>query len=815
MFKTSLGRKTLAVLAAVLLVSLTILQFVILTVLKPSYSKLEEIQVRENVAKVMEVIRTRKETLLSHSRDWSSWDDMWDYLETRSPDFEKKNLMPQALVALKIPLILILDKDGGLFKGVACDLTTQQAVSLPPSIETVLGSESPLLCRQAEEKKTGIVTTPDGELLFASSPILTSEGKGPPRGSVVFVQPIDTALIEIFAEQSDTHLEIEPFASQPADIREAVEASAGSGGIVVRPLNDRLVAGYMAIREVGGRPVLLMRTIFLRNTYRQGMQSARLLLLYVAILCFGTLVVVYYATQRLVLRRLSQLTNDVSEIEKRGDFSGRVKNLGSDEIGDLAGHVNRMMERLGQAHAVLNFEREQLLSIFESIDEAIYVVDPQDYTIQYANSRLQQEFKHQIIGEKCHWVMHRLEAPCSFCTMPFVMGENLGKPYVWDFRNPRVNRWYHCIDRAIRWPDGRWMRHEIAIDITDRKQLEERLAYSSYRDIPTGLHNRAYFQEQMRLVRTPPAAVILCDLNGLKLINDTMGHAAGDHQIKAAASVLHDCFRAGDVVARIGGDEFAVLLPDSNLSIVRKAVERIREAIGEHNRRSPQVPLSMAIGYGAGEKVPIDMNEVMAEADRRMYEDKAESGKDARSAIVAAMMTTLVGRAFVAREHTERVFAHMKDLAGGIGYPAENLPHLQLFAEYHDVGKIGISDEVLEKRGLLTGVEFEQIKRHSEIGYRIAESTPRLVHIAQWILHHHEWWDGRGYPAGLSGDQIPLECRMIAVAEAFESMLTERPHQAAVTVSEALAEIQRQAGKQFDPRLAEVFVAIKSTSQTN
>lgn len=376
----------------------------------------------------------------------------------------------------------------------------------------------------------------------------------------------------------------------------------------------------------------------------------------------------------------------------------------------------------------------------------------------------------------------------------------------------KTTRWLHCTHRAIYNDSSIVIDYQtVARDITERRLAEDQLKYLSRHDALTDIYNRFHFEEKMDLLeqeKRAPIGLIICDIDGLKLVNDTLGHDAGDDLLRITGKIISRCFRKDDIVARVGGDEFAILLLDSSNRGVEMAVSRMRESIASYNQTEPKVPLSISIGSAIRENPRISMIQLYQEADNNMYKEKMHSGQSARSSIVQTLMKALEARDFMTEGHGDRVQDLVVGMARKLNLDNHKINDLKLFAQFHDIGKVGIPDSILFKKGSLTSEEYSIMKRHCEIGHRIALSAPDLSVIADWILKHHEWWNGKGYPLGLIGEAIPLECRILSIVDAYDAMTNDRPYRRAMSHQKAVQELVDCAGKQFDPVLVKEFISM-------
>jgi diguanylate cyclase (GGDEF)-like protein/PAS domain S-box-containing protein len=352
-----------------------------------------------------------------------------------------------------------------------------------------------------------------------------------------------------------------------------------------------------------------------------------------------------------------------------------------------------------------------------------------------------------------------------------------------------------------------WASLVTFLDITERKKALENLVYLSYHDFLTGLYNRRFFEEEIIRLNTErnlPITIMMGDLNGLKLINDSLGHATGDEYLKKAANVIKDTFRADDIVSRIGGDEFAILLIKTDADEAIQILNRLEAKISTENVGS--IDFSIAFGYQTKTVVSENIMKVMEGAENQMYRQKLYDRESRRSKTIDMIMNALFEKSHREMSHSKRVSEICGIFAETMHFEKNNVDRIKLAGLVHDIGKIGISESVLNKPDRLDENEWEEMKKHPEIGWRILISVNEFSDVAGFVLDHHERWDGSGYPSGLKGEETSLEARMIALADAYDAMTTDRPYRKGLLPAQTILEIQKYAGRQFDPDLTRLFI---------
>ncbi|TDX51523.1 diguanylate cyclase [Orenia marismortui] len=341
------------------------------------------------------------------------------------------------------------------------------------------------------------------------------------------------------------------------------------------------------------------------------------------------------------------------------------------------------------------------------------------------------------------------------------------------------------------------------IDISRRKEFEERIEHLMYHDDLTELYNRSYYQKMLNClddVEQLPLSIIIADNNRLKLINDTFGHGQGDKVIKLVAKILKKSTRDRDIIARWGGDEFSIILPNTDIDNAKKVIKRIKREVEKVN--VDIIMPSIALGVATKTDISQNIEEIIKLAERRMYQDKLDSKRIIDNAMIISLENNLTVSNYESKDHIRRIKSLLLNFGKILSLDQENINHLKLLARLHDIGKIGIPQEVFNKSTSLTKLEKSQLKQHCEIGYRIARSFQELLPIANAILFHHECWDGEGYPQGIKENRIPLLARIISIVHYYDI----RTEVDSLSHQEVLKEMDQMKGKRFDPRLVDEFI---------
>lgn len=351
-------------------------------------------------------------------------------------------------------------------------------------------------------------------------------------------------------------------------------------------------------------------------------------------------------------------------------------------------------------------------------------------------------------------------------------------------------------------------------DIAEKKRKNEKIQYLSFHDQLTKLHNRRFFEnalERMDIEENYPLGFIIADVNGLKLVNDAFGHLVGDKLLQKAAYVMKKACKTNDVIARIGGDEFAILLPKTNLRGAELLVEKMQKST--YFEKVGSINLSISFGCACKNTDSNKIANIFKKAEKNMYKQKLCESQNIKLNIINIIIDTMCQK-FKGIEDYYLKISNLCEIVGKHLNLADNdIEDLRTAALLHDIGNISLDENILNKPEKLTNLERFEIQHHPETGYHILNSVNNMAKVSEYVLDHHERWDGKGYPRGLKGDKIPIQSRIISIADTYVTLINEKPYRKAFTKEQAIEIIKKNSCTQFDPALVNEFVKI--LEQTN
>lgn len=511
---------------------------------------------------------------------------------------------------------------------------------------------------------------------------------------------------------------------------------------------------------------------------------------------------------------MNLLLNDLSRLDIKDNIKYRLSDEHQDSFHELRKTVNFALD---DAEAYYNeaksraeemfLENQRFKFLIDSTQDFIIQVD-QDLNVVYASGSGLRKIgvsKSHLVNLKVAQLLGNNDFDHIEIIKNVLDGENI--IYDWETKNRNISYIFetsaspiynqkHTVIGAVL----------ISRDITEAKKRQDEIEYINEHDYLTDLYNRRVFInkfEKLANDRAYPITFMMIDLNGLKILNDAFGHLVGDEALISVGNVFKRVFK-NNFVARIGGDEFAVLLQGLETQEIEDIKRYARDEISKV--KINDISLSVSIGYKVMRDDSLDINEVMKAAENHMYRHKVTESMSVRNQAIKAIHKTLTDKYKEERIHSEKVSQMCYVTGLALGIKDEQLDELRLAGMYHDIGKIAIPDAILNKPEALTKEEFNIMKTHTESGYHILRAADDYSRLAEYALSHHERWDGGGYPRGLSGDEIPLIARIINLCDSYDAMTTNRIYRQKMSKDQAVKEIIKESGKQYDPNIAKVFV---------
>lgn len=467
--------------------------------------------------------------------------------------------------------------------------------------------------------------------------------------------------------------------------------------------------------------------------------------------------------------------------------------------------LRNQYEMLMETEDNLKKSEERNRAIVTAIPDIIFIVDQNGIfkDCQVKDTSVLIRPKNEFIGKTLWEVLPPEISEIGYIKIKVALENNSLESFGYEIDTSSGKRYYEL--RIVKCRENEVIA--ISRDVTAERKNQKEIEFLSYNDQLTGLYNRRFFEEELKRSNNSenlPFTIVMADVNGLKLINDSFGHAVGDELLKKVSSVmLHGCGDNG-IIARVGGDEFVILLPRTNALETEEILKHISELASKEEVAS--IKLSISFGFATKHHDEEDIFQILKKAEDFMYKKKLFESPSMRGKTIAAIINTLHEKNKREEQHSHRVSEYCNSLGKAMNLSDGEIQELKTVGLLHDIGKVAIPENILNKQDKLTNEEWEELKRHPEIGYRILSSVNDMSEIAEYVLAHHERWNGTGYPKGLKGEQIPLKSRIIAVADAFDAMISVRPYKNVLSREAAVKELIDNAGIQFDPELVRIFV---------
>lgn len=820
-FILKVRKKVFAIILVLLLISIIVICIISKVRILGDIKHQENEITTHRVNHINFLINNEMENLSSITSDWSAWDDTLQFVRDNNSRYIQSNFNDATFNNLKINTLIILDRNNKIRYSDFYDTENKKTIETPKELLNYINDKKKILfSNNVHATVSGIIFINGRAMMLSARPITDSEYKAPSSGTVVVGKYLNYNLVSEIEKITDSKLSIEKINKYRVSdkliiVNDGDLTFSNEDDIVIERKSKSQIVAYSIIKGIDGTPEFIMKVDDERAIYNQQIKSLSvLILLFISstsiiwLLCIKLLKV-------FVIIPVESLSKEVSKINLSNNNITRVSIVGKDEISELGTEINNMLEKIEMNNKKVIESEKQLKLVLEGANAGFWDWDLENNIFNanekflgilgYETGDLPQtsEFWQKVIHEEEfeYWKSFFYNSLLEALDMNMIELRLMTKQgeYKWILNQCKVVK-YNKYGQPKRMTG-------IVTDISEKKKYEEELKYLTYYDKLTGIFNRGYYEfilEKMNNKGKLPISIIMGDLNGLKITNDTFGHEEGDKLLKKTADILKKICDGNSVISRYGGDEFIILLEKVNAEEADKICLKIKDEC--QKKRIGSIYLNIALGYSTKVNKDQDINEVIKEAEEMMYRNKLLEDRSARNSIISSLIQTLSEKSNETEEHVNRMYNLCVRISDILNLSTNEVNELCLLAKLHDIGKIGIDDKILNKPGKLSEEEWVIMKTHTEIGYRIASSTPDLRHIAYKILTHHERYDGTGYPKGLKGDEIPLLSRILAIVDSFDVMTNDRPYKKAMTVEDAIVELKKCSGTQFDPELVGIFI---------
>ena len=571
--------------------------------------------------------------------------------------------------------------------------------------------------------------------------------------------------------------------------------------------------GYVSISKIDGTN-LYVGVFNPIKSYNYYDTQWRNILIISVIFLVGLLLIMFLIQNKIIIKPAYTLENDIKQISVTDNINYRLEELKRDPFENIRKAVNARLAQtevyfsdLLESKLLLEKSQKRNAAIINVLPDIIFMYDSKGVFIdcQTNDEAGLVLSKDLFIGKNISEVMPPDISEKAIMSITKTIATEKLQKFEYNINIDGSERTYEA--RMVKSNDNEVLA--ISRDITSEKQEQEYILKLTYKDQLTGLYNRRYYEEQIEKLSGSeflPLAIIMIDVNGLKLTNDAFGHHIGDELLKKVAKNLISCDSKGGFACRVGGDEFLMVFPNTDEKEAEYLVDKLYELVSAEKLEN--IVISISAGLQVRTDVSQSIRDTLIKAENHMFRKKIVESQSMRNQTVNIIMQTLSEKNEREKRHSVEVAKWAKEIGVAMGLSVQKVKEIELAGLLHDIGKIAIKEDILNKPGKLTEEEYDEIKRHPESGYHILKSVDEYSSLAQCVLEHHERFDGKGYPKGIKGSQISLIARIIAVADAFEAMIAQRPYRKSLTEEMAIEEIKKNANTQFDPEVVTAFLKI-------
>jgi len=783
-----------------------------------SYLENQEINLFNSISKTVDSFFNEDRIgHLATVNDWSHWDDTYYYLKDQNPTYIEVNVTEETFENLGIDFFLVVNEDDSVKAQLFYDSESGKFVNTPDGfsmdkIKKIIKSGSDV----------SLIIENGGQFYCVAASSITDSAKvRQGNGTLIFGRLVEKEMVGELEEIINGQISISLTKTMKASTIENLSTIQYNTKVLMNRANlnfdnDRMLIEYYI--PTASDPVNLVQLSVSkpRDSYTSGMEQIRNLRLFYSISMVILLALIIILLGRYLSSPFVKLIKEVKDIDITKGNILEMKPDSNNEFAFLRHTLNILLDKIRAEQSIVKETKDKLQATLNSVGDAVITVDNIG-NITFMNPVAVELTGYQpdeVYGnsfEKYFDIVTevtrtKVESPVKkvFESKNNVVMENNTILISKNFRENAIEY------TAAPIKDEQEEVMGVVIVFTECNERIEKVhqtEYLSFHDYLTGLYNRRFLEEELKRLDTArnlPLSIVYADVDGLKTINDAFGHQYGDLLIQKVAYVMKNESRADDIITRTGGDEFVLLLPGTAEEDAKQTIQRIQKAISQEKI----MEINLSVSFGCATKVQELQStwEILKKSEEAMYKNKNRSSDMKRNDIIKSLIRMLFKKSPREEAHSLRVARLCEETAEACMLDDDKIKELGIAGALHDIGKIAVDEAILNKTDKLNEAEIAQIRNHPETGYRILVGSSEHYEIAEYVRSHHERWDGTGYPGLLAGKEIPVQSRIIAIASEYDVMTSETTYGEKKSELEAVDEMKRCAGTQFDPELVKIFI---------